>query len=160
MTDDINCDRLSASVLGKELERGECGALAGIMGVRHLQDGEVLVREGDEDSTLFVLVEGKLSVISGAQGQERAVHRMQPGEVAGTRAFVDRAPRRATLKAIGKATVYTLQPAEFESLLDSHPRVVYRVMRGLFCITHSNLMRMNVESKELSDYIHRSGRRY
>jgi len=33
---------------------------------------------------------------------------MTAGECAGTRAFVDRSPRKATLRAIGDATVYML----------------------------------------------------
>ena len=85
---------------------------------------------------------------------------MKLGECAGTRAFVDLAPRRATLKAVGDTTVYTMEPKAFEALIDKHPRVVYKVMRGLFRLTHMNLMRMNVETKELSNYIHKTGGRY
>jgi CRP-like cAMP-binding protein len=70
------------------------------------------------------------------------------------------APRRATLTAEGDTTVYTLDPNDFEGLLESHPRIVYKVMRGLFRLTHMNLMRMNVETQELSNYIHKSGGRY
>lgn len=85
---------------------------------------------------------------------------MSPGEVAGTRAFVDRTPRKATLRAKGEATVYTLEPETFESLLEEQPRIVYKVMRGLFRITHSNLLRMNQEKEQLSNYINKSGGRY
>ena len=85
---------------------------------------------------------------------------MTKGECAGTRAFVDRTPRKATLRAIGNATIYTLTPDAFESLLDSHPRIVYKVMRALFRVTHSNLMRMNQESRELANYITKTHGRY
>jgi len=60
----------------------------------------------------------------------------------------------------GSTTVYTMTPKDFESLLETHPKIVYKVMRGLFRLTHTNLMRMNVETKELSNYIHKSGGRY
>ena len=80
---------------------------------------------------------------------------MKVGECAGTRAFVDRAPRRATLTAVGNTTVYTLSPEDFESLLETQPRIVYKVMRGLFRTTHANLMRMNV-----SNCINKTGGRY
>jgi hypothetical protein len=33
-------------------------------------------------------------------------------------------------------------------------------MRGLFRITHMNLMRMNVETQQLSNYINKTGGRY
>ena len=154
------CEAIVDSSLGQELEKDECQVLTTVMGVRTLTDGEVLVNEGDADNTLFILTRGKLVVSSKIDGEERAVYSMKVGECAGTRAFVDLAPRRATLRSEGDSTVYTLEPKDFEGLLEKHPRIVYKVMRGLFRLTHMNLMRMNVETQELSNYIHKSGGRY
>ena len=148
------------SSLGDELDKTDCEAVAKVMGVRHVQDGELLVSEGGADSTLFVLADGKLQVLSNVEGKEAVVYTMSQGECAGTRSFVDRAPRRATLRAVGNAVVYTLDPKKFESMLDEHPRIVYKVMRALFRITHANLMRMNVESRELANYITKTHGRY
>ena len=154
------CEAVVDSSLGQELEKSECDVLTSVMEVRHLNDGEVLVKEGDVDNTLFILIKGALSVSSLRENKDVPVYTMKVGECAGTRAFVDRAPRRATLRAIGDTVVYTLLPEDFEKLLDTHPRIVYKVMRGLFRLTHRNLMRMNVETQELSNYIHKSGGRY
>jgi len=154
------CEAIVDSSLGQELEKSECQVLSTVMGVRTLADGEVLVKEGDAENTLFILTHGKLIVSSKIDGKEQAVYAMKIGECAGTRAFVDLAPRRATLTAEGDTTVYTLEPEDFEGLLEKHPRIVYKVMRGLFRLTHMNLMRMNVETQELSNYIHKSGGRY
>jgi CRP/FNR family cyclic AMP-dependent transcriptional regulator len=146
--------------LGVELDESECRVLADIMGVRHLKDGELLVREGDQESTLFVLAQGKLAVVGTVLGQELVVYTMSVGECAGTRAFVDRTPRKATLRAIGDTTVFTLTPDAFEALLDKYPRIVYKIMRALFRITHTNLMRMNLESQELVNYVSKIRGRY
>ena len=147
--------------LGSELHEDEAKTLAAILGVRQLKDGELLVSEGGAEQTLFILVSGKLGVISAvAGGTEGLVHTMKTGECAGTRAFVDKTPRKATLRAIGNATVYTLSPEAFEIVVDSHPRLAFKVMRALFRSTHANLMRMNHETQELSNYIHKSQGRY
>lgn len=144
-----------------EISEVEAQSLAAIMGVRQLKDGELLVSEGDAVQTLFILASGKLGVISAsADGKENLVHTMTEGECAGTRAFVDRTPRKATLRAIGNATVYTLSPEAFDTVVDAQPRLAYKVMRALFRVTHANLMRMNQESQELSNYIHKSQGRY
>lgn len=144
-----------------EITEDESKVLAGIMGMRQLKDGELLVSEGDTDQTLYILASGKLGVISAsADGKENLVHTMTEGECAGTRAFVDRAPRKATLRAIGDATVYMLTPEAFDTVVDVHPRLAYKVMRALFRVTHSNLMRMNQESQQLSNYINKSQGRY
>jgi len=160
MNTSADCEPIVDSSLGQELEKDECQILASVMKIKDLNDGEILVKEGDNDSTLFVLTSGKLAVKSLIGGKEVTVYNMKVGECAGTRAFVDRAPRRATLTSIGNSTVYTLTPEDFESLLETHPRIVYKVMRGLFRITHSNLMRMNVETQQLSNYINKTGGRY
>lgn len=155
-----DCEAVVDSSLGQELEKDECQVLTGVMGVRELKDGEVLVREGEDDNTLFILTKGKLTVSSKIDDKEQVVYTMKVGECAGTRAFVDLAPRKATLTAVGDTVVYTMVPKDFEALLDTHPRIVYKVMRGLFRLTHMNLMRMNVETQELANYIHKSGGRY
>lgn len=73
---------------------------------------------------------------------------------------VDRTPRKATLRAIGNATVYSLTPDAFDTVVDAHPRLAYKVMRALFRVTHANLMRMNQESQQLSNYIHKTQGHY
>ena len=160
MTETASCEAVIDSVLGQELNDDECQILTNVMKVRQLTDGEYLVKEGEGDTHLFILTAGKLTVSSLIEGKEIDVYKMKVGECAGTRAFVDRAPRQASLRAVGSATVYTLDPTDFESLLTDHGAVVYKVMRGLFRLTHKNLMRMNSESQELSNYINKTGGRY
>lgn len=160
MANSPDCEPIVDSVLGQELEKNECQILATIMQTRDLENDEILVNEGDKDTTLFVLTKGKLAVVTKKDGKEMTLYTMKVGECAGTRAFVDRAPRSATLKSVGESTVYAMTPEAFEGLLDSQPKIVYKVMRGLFRITHMNLMRMNAESQQLSNYINKTGGRY
>ena len=149
------------STLGSQLTEEKAILLAEKMGVRHLKDGELLVKEGATDNTLFLLAKGKLTVTSkDAMGADSIVYSMKEGECAGTRAFVEKTPRKATLRAVGEATVYTLTPKDFEALLDTHPRIAFRVMQALFHVTHTNLSRMNQETKELSNYINKTQGRY
>ncbi|HLP97269.1 MAG TPA: cyclic nucleotide-binding domain-containing protein [Sideroxyarcus sp.] len=149
------------SKVGTELTEDKAKLLAAKLGVRHLKDGELLVKEGEADQTLFILASGKVAVTSkDAEGVDKQVYMMKEGECAGTRAFVEQTPRKATLHAVGPATVYTLTPADFESLLDTHPRLAFKVMRALFRVTHANLSRMNQESKELANYISKTQGRY
>jgi CRP/FNR family cyclic AMP-dependent transcriptional regulator len=149
------------STVGTELTEEKAQILAAKMGVRHLKDGEYLVKEGETDHSLFVLASGKLTVTSkDSEGAEQSVYTMKEGECAGTRAFVEKTPRKATLRAVGATTVYTLTPEDFEALLDTYPRVAFRVMRALFRVTHANLSRMNQESRQLANYINKTGGRY
>jgi len=149
------------SSVGTELTEDEAKLLAARMGVRQLKDGEYLVKEGETDRTLFVLASGKLNVISkNSEGVDMPVYTMNEGECAGTRAFVEQSKRKATLRAVGDATVLTLSPKDFESLLIMHPHAAYKVMRALFRVTHANLARMNQETEQLSNYISKTHGRY
>ncbi len=160
MNSQAEIEKLANSSIGGELTVAEANTLAGVMKEHQFNDGDVLSQEGGKASTLYILIDGKLDVISEIDGKEEVVYTMKQGECAGTRAFVDRSPRKATLRATGAVTVYTLEPQDFESLLESHPGIVYKVMRSIFRNTHTNLMRMNQETQQLSNYISKSHGRY
>jgi len=160
MSLEVNFQIIKDSSLGNEMDNDECRQLAGIMKIKQLSDSEILVPEGGSDDTLFLLADGSLVVTSNFNNEEKLVYTMKKGECAGTRAFVDSAPRRATLRSSGNSIVYSLEPGAFEGLIDVAPRVVYKVMRAIFRITHKNLMRMNQETEALSNYISKTGGRF
>lgn len=160
MSNEIRVELICKSSIGKDLTLGEGRVLGGVMGVRHLKDGELLSKEGDASSTLYILVEGQLELYEDKEGKGDVRYTMSKGECAGTRAFIDRSTRKATLVAKGDATVYTLEPDAFETLIDTNPRVIYKVMCALFRNTHTNLIRMNREAEQLSNYINKSQGRY
>ena len=160
MSEAASAQLVKTSTLGDELNDQDAAVLASVMAVHQLKDGEMIVKEGQKDDSLFLLARGSLSVISAHNEDNEIVYTMKAGECAGTRAFVDRTPRKATLQSKGDALVYSMTPQGFESLLDDHPKIVYKVMRAIFRITHSNLMRMNQEKEQLSNYINKTHGRY
>ena len=160
MSTSVDLTRLLDSTLGTELSEEEARILSRHMDTVTLQDGEQLVREGESNRNLCMLVDGALAVANDEGGERRVAYTLKHGECAGTRAFIDGTPRKATLLAVGPTSVYTIDPETFETLVDSHPRVVYKVMRALFRTAHANLMRKNFESEELSHYITKTHGRY
>lgn len=151
---------LARSMLGSELDAAECALLAEQMGMRQMHAGDVLVRESERRRTLFVLAAGHISVCREDGARDTILYQLRIGECAGTRAFLDGSERMATLRADTDGAVLTLEPDDFETLIDSHPRIVYKVMRALCRVTHANLMRMNLESAELRNYLMKTGGRY
>jgi len=160
MSEAASAQLVKTSTLGDELDAQESAVIASVMNVKQLKNEEMLVAEGQSDDSLFLLARGNLSVISDHGEEHEVVYTMKAGECAGTRAFVDRSPRKATLQSKGDSTIYSITPSDFESLLDKYPNIVYKVMRAIFRITHSNLMRMNQEKDQLSNYINKTHGRY
>ena len=152
--------KIRSSGIGSHLDEQQAAALARLMSVRELHDGDVLVREGEQVDTLFLLVDGALNVQVAAHGHADLVHTMRPGECAGTRAFVAHSPRAATVSARGDATVYAIEPEALEATLATDPKLVYAFMRGLVTATHANLARMYQESEQLTNYVMRMHGRY
>ena len=132
MSNEADYKLIGKSALCSEITEDEAKILAEKMGVRQLKDGELLVSEGEAVQSLFILASGKLAVFNtDMSGMQNTIYTMTAGECAGTRAFVDQTPRKATLRAVGDATVYTLTPEAFDTVVDAHPRLAYKVMRAL-----------------------------
>jgi len=160
MDQEINAKHLKDSFLGEELNDSDIAALRSVMTIKAVSEGAFLAEEGSTDRHLYLLAQGGLEVLSLQHGEQTHIYAMAPGEFAGTRAFIDGTPRSASLKAQTDSVVYCLAPGPFESLIESHPRLVYKIMRAIFRITHLNLMRMNREAQELANYVYKIGGRY
>jgi CRP-like cAMP-binding protein len=160
MKTEIDLEAMCASTIGNELTKVECQTLGSVMGIKKLKDREVLSKEGDSACTLYILIEGKLELYNDKEGKGNVIYTLKKGECAGTRAFIDRTTRKASLISNGDSTVYTLEPEAFETLIDGNPRIIYKVMRALFRNTHTNLIRMNQEARQLSNYINKTQGRY
>lgn len=88
------------------------------VGARDLDDGEVLCRQGDHESEVFVIVRGEASVtINGSN-----VATIGPGEVVGELSMERGGQRTATLTAITPLFVLVLDPREIESVLMVDPK--------------------------------------
>lgn len=160
MDTEICGKHLKDSFLGEELNDAEVAALSSVMSIKSIPAGQFLAEEGSTDRHLYLLARGGLEVLALQHGEPTHIYAMSPGEFAGTRAFIDGTPRSASLKAQTDSVVYCLEPGPFETLIESHPRLVYKIMRAIFRITHLNLMRMNREAQELANYVYKIGGRY
>lgn len=84
---------------------------------RHLEPGDVLCRQGDYESDVFVLVDGEAAVhIDGSQ-----VATVGTGEVVGEFSMMHGGRRSATLQAITPLHVIQLDPREVDSVLSVDP---------------------------------------
>jgi CRP-like cAMP-binding protein len=154
-------DALKESRLAPELTDSQLDTLAAHVTIRDLADGEVLVPEGASDDHLYGLMSGALGVVRNA-GRPDAVtlFTLVAGDLVGELSFLDGTPHYAALVASGPARVFGLERSKLESLLGSHPQVVYRVMRAIVRTTHQIQRRLSMQSAELTNYIYKQHGRY
>src|SRR5687768_3256144 len=105
----------------------ELGLIARLADELRFKDGQVLVNEGDVGVEFFILRTGKARVTRG--GRELAV--LGAGDWFGELALLDKAPRNATVTAIGDSDVLVLSQQAFKGLLAEVPTMSWRLMTGL-----------------------------
>ncbi|MFZ5502003.1 MAG: Crp/Fnr family transcriptional regulator [Pseudomonadota bacterium] len=156
-------DTLRISAVTEELNDSEIEILGTLFEIKEFNAGDVIVSPGDEQpDNLYILAHGSIDVKITSDGEESTIHVLKPGELAGIISFAGGGAKHvtATLCAAGKTQVLSMPRAKFETLINTHPMIMYRVMRGVIRNVHGIVRRMNTQSVELSNYIYRTGGRY
>jgi len=156
-------ETLRTSPVTEELSEGEVEILAELFEVQSFNAGDIIVEPKDnQPDNLYILASGEIDVKIESGDAESTVHVLKPGDLAGMITFAGGAASHisATLYAVGPTKVISIARTRFESLINSHPMLIYRVMRGIIRNMHGIVRRVNNESAELSNYIYKTGGRY
>jgi CRP-like cAMP-binding protein len=154
-------DALRPSKLAAELTDEQCRTLSAAMELRDLKDGEVLVREGDDDHHFYLIAAGRLGVIKSAGTPERVtLNVLAAGDFAGELSWLDGSRRYASLVALEGTRVLGLEREKLEALLNSDPLLVYRVMRAIVRAVHQIQRQLHMQQSELTNYIYKQHGRY
>lgn len=99
---------------------------------RHeLRTGDLLVRQGDHDRTLYFLGQGTLQVfVTGAPPGTSRIGLLRPGAMVGEPGLFGDVPRMANVEAMGSVVVFALRLQRFEELAQRVPAVALEVLRG------------------------------
>lgn len=152
---------LAKSRLSDELDADALEVLSQSVRTRELQADEFLMEAGHLDDSLHILVTGKLEVIAPSLGSEPVTLAvLTPGDLAGEMSFVDGAPHAVGLRALVPCEVISISRGDLEALLDTHPRVVYQVMRTIVRAAHHIVRKMNMQHVEMTRYFYKSSGRY
>ena len=94
---------------------------AGAIERRYAPD-EIIVREGDETSSMFVVATGKAAVsIHGARGETRKLAILEPGKAFGEISLLTGEPRTATVRALDESVVVEIDKTTLEPILRASP---------------------------------------
>lgn len=154
-------EAVQASPLSVGLDASQQAVLATRLRLESAQAGQVLAEEGQVDSRLFVIVQGALSIVKHrGTPDETVLATLKPGDFAHELGFLDGAPRHASLVAASDGQVLVLEREHLESLIDTHPRILYAVMCAIVRTVHRVQTRLSVQASELTNYIVKQHGRY
>ena len=96
---------------------------------RRLAAGAVLIRAGVSVDTLYIVLEGELSVLHPRANREIA--RLGVGEIVGEMSFVDARPPNATVQAVGDVVVFSISKLRLLRELEENVAFAARFYRAV-----------------------------
>ena len=117
--------------------------------VRAFPRGSVLINEGDQGDSLFIILSGKVKVFaSNAAGKEVVIDFHGPGEYVGEMSLAG-APRSASVITVEPTSCAVVTRAHFREFILAHPDFALHLIEKL--IHRARLATENVKSLALSD---------
>lgn len=114
------------------LESGAVALLRAEGRARRFRTGAALFHEGDDSDWIGLVVKGRVKVSCyGADGRERLVAVIGPGELLGELSAIDGEPRSATATALEPLDVHVLTADEFVTLLEQNPGAALGILRSV-----------------------------
>ena len=120
-------DLLKSVPLFEHCSRRELGKIAGITDEIAVDNGKVLITEGDRGREFFVIISGEVDV----RRKGRKLATLGPGTYFGEIALLSQQPRTATVTALTPLRVLVIADRAFVGLLDEMPELWLKVARSL-----------------------------
>lgn len=115
-----------------DLPQTQLSSLVGTLERRTYRKGQVILHQGDDGNSLFVIVTGRVRVYTiSSDGHELTVWIYGEGDFFGEMALLNGEPRSASAKAMQKTEVLTLHRQAFRSHLLSNPSTAIHVIETL-----------------------------
>lgn len=101
--------------------------------------GQMLIKQGAKDRTLYFVESGSLSVHY--QDDEKKIHLavVGPGTAVGEGAFFTHRPRQASVQAGAACKVWALSPLRFQELSIRKPQIALEITMGLGALVSTRL---------------------
>ena len=139
-----------------ELEEHELRALSAHASEQTFQKSTVIVNEGDQSNSIFIILSGRVKVfLRNADGREMVINVLGPREYFGEM-VIDEGPRSASVATLETCRFMIITKADFKSLVTADPdfalKLINRLMQRVRALTD------NIRSLALLDVYGRVAR--
>jgi len=127
--DDINenaAEILSNIELFKKLNNKELNFLASRIEIKEFAEGEKIINQGEDGTSMFVLVEGLLrATILADNGSEIEVGQLSPGDFFGEMTLFTGEKRTATIICECDSLVYEIKKEDFSPIIENRKEIIF-----------------------------------
>lgn len=112
---------------------------------KDLEKQGLVCKEGQHGSFLSFVANGVLEVIKTLDGKEITIATLKQGDTLGEMALIDGLTRSATVRASQPSTILILRRDDFNSLLEKHPDVGIKILKGITRLMSLNLRKASAQ---------------
>lgn len=132
------------------LNEDELALLERHVSARNYPKNSVIINEGDDANSLYVILEGEVKVyLCNDEGKEIVINVQGEGEHFGELALIDNQPRSASVMTTQPSRFAVISKADFKKTLGDHPDIAIRLISEL--TTRIRELSENVRSLALLD---------
>jgi CRP-like cAMP-binding protein len=91
--------------------------------------GDVIFREGDLGTEMYIIQEGEVHIIKHINGESHLLSKLEKGDFFGEMAILENVPRTADAVAITDVRTVIINGARFDEMLRKNPEVAVRIIR-------------------------------
>jgi hypothetical protein len=116
----------------EDLSVNELAAIASVTDEISALSSEVVIKEGEPGDTMYMVIEGEVSVIRGYGGKEEIeLERIRPGDYFGEMALLDDIVRSATIRTEKECRFLVLHKEEFKEIVREYPQIALHICKVL-----------------------------
>lgn len=115
------------------------------------QKGQVLIREGDQGDTAWIIRQGRVAVSKQIGDKQLLLSTLGKGEVVGEMALVDEKPRSATVTALEDGFAQMIPREHFLEILQKDSQLSLELLKVLFDRlreAHETMLRLRLQSEK------------
>jgi len=134
-----------------DFTRQDVERLAAFMRVYRADAGQMIIREGDVDDYLLLIIEGRVEIVkTDSQGERRPMTVVGPGATIGEMSMIDGEPRFATCVAVEPTTFAVLSRDSMVRIIIEEPALGSKILIKLVTLLSQ---RLRATSSNLLHYL-------
>jgi len=127
------------------LENDELETLSNYLVPKELPMGGLVCKEGQHANFLCFVTSGQLDVGKKLDDSEVNIATIEEGGTMGEMALIDGLTRSATVRAKIASTVLLLRREEFDQILEKHPEIGIKILKGIARVMSLNLRKASAQ---------------
>ena len=146
-------DMLERADMFRDMARAEVDVFARYVQAYNAPVGAEVLLEGDRESCMFVVAEGKLDILKQtdeASGIKKKIATVRSGKTIGEMSLLDGMPHSATAVVVDPAILLLITKSHFDRLLKEQPEVALSVVYKMAMLMS---LRLRQTSGVLIDYL-------